>query len=184
MSFRAFISVDIAVTESVRDMIHDLKVAGPDLKVVDPSRIHVTLKFLGETKEEMVDPILAVMSATTMGVRPFTMILRGTGAFPSKNRIRVVWLGMDDALPLGTIASRLDEGLAALGMEREKRPFAPHLTVARTRQEVPRPSVRKVIEDHAQTEFGRFEVDRIRLKRSVLAPAGPRYSTVGEVILG
>jgi RNA 2',3'-cyclic 3'-phosphodiesterase len=184
MFFRAFISVDIVATGSVRDIIHELKVAGPDLKVVDPSQIHVTLKFLGETREEMVEPIMAAMRTATTGVGPFTMKLRGTGAFPSRNRIRVVWLGMDDALPLGTIAFRLDEGLAALGMEREKRPFAPHLTVARTRQEAPRPSIRKVIEDHAQTEFGSFEVDRIRLKRSVLTPAGPRYSTVSEVVLG
>ena len=104
------------------------------------------------------------------------------GAFPSKNRIRVVWVGMNDILPMGTMATRLDESLSAQGFERERRPFAPHLTVARTKVESSHPAVRQVLENHAQSDFGTIFVDRIRLKKSVLTQCGPQYSTIEEIV--
>lgn len=183
MSFRAFISIDLARIQEIEDFIVSLRTADPTLKVVDPKQIHITLKFLGETPESKVPDIVEAMREAAKGIEPFTVPLRGSGAFPSKNRIRVIWVGMNDTLPLGTMATRLDESLSLQGFERERRPFAPHLTVARTKVESSNPSVRQIIENNAQGEFGTIFVDRIRLKKSVLTQCGPRYSTVEEVIL-
>jgi 2'-5' RNA ligase len=184
MPFRAFISIDLARLKEVEDLIISLKTADTTLKVVDPGLIHITLKFLGDTEESKVEGITEAMRSAAEGIDPFEVRLGGTGAFPSKNRIRVVWVGMNDTLPLGTMASRLDESLSQLGFERERRPFAPHLTVARARSEAPNPAVRQVIENHLQADFGVVHVDRLRLKKSVLTRCGPQYSTVEEVVLG
>lgn len=183
MPFRAFISIDLARIQEVEDLIVSLRTAGPTLKVVDPGQIHITLKFLGETPEAKVPVIAEAMREAAQGIEPFTVTLKGTGAFPSKNRIRVVWVGMNDTLPMGTMATRLDELLSRQGFERERRPFAPHLTVARAKFESSNPSVRQVIESNAQNEFGTVFVDRIRLKKSVLTQCGPQYSTVEEIML-
>jgi 2'-5' RNA ligase len=183
MPFRAFISVDLPRMKEVEDLIDDLKIADPTLKVVDPTLIHVTLKFLGDTDESKVKDIGDAMRKATEGITPFEVRLTGAGAFPSENRIRVVWVGMNDTLPMGMMASRLDEDLADLGIERERRPFAPHLTVARARSEAPSPAVRQVIENNLHLDFGVFRVDRIRLKKSILTRCGPQYSTVEEVLL-
>ncbi|MBI0584675.1 MAG: RNA 2',3'-cyclic phosphodiesterase [Methanomassiliicoccus sp.] len=183
MTFRAFISVDLARIPEIEDLIVALKTADPTLKVVDPGQIHVTLKFLGDTSEDRIEGIAAAMTEAAEGVSPFQVALKGTGAFPSRNRIRVVWVGMNDTLPLATIANRLDESLSQMGIEREKRPFAPHLTVARSRTEGPNPVIRQLLENRAQSDFGLFHVDRIRLKKSVLTKCGPQYSTVEEVPL-
>lgn len=183
MTFRAFISVDLDREERIADYIAELKNADPTLKVVDPGQIHITLKFLGDTDEAKVPPISEAMRAAAEGVPPFDLKLAGSSAFPSKNKIRVIWIGMNDALPLGTMAGRLDEGLAALGIARENRPFAPHVTVARTKVDAPNPAVRQVIDNHAHADFGTHRIDRLLLKKSVLTKCGPQYSTVEEIRL-
>jgi len=183
MTVRAFISVDLQKEESVEAFAAALKNADPTLKVVDPSHMHITLKFLGDTDEKLLPRIAEVMVEAAKGIAPFNIAFKGTGAFPSKNRIRVVWVGMNDTLPMATMAGRLDEGLAELGITREARPFAPHLTVARARGDVPNPSIRQLIENHADDDFGSQEVTAIRLKKSVLTKCGPVYSTLEEVTL-
>lgn len=183
MSFRAFISVDLARIQEVEDLIASLKTADPTLKVVDPGQIHITLKFLGETLESRVPALVEAMNGAAQGIEPFMVSLKGVGAFPSKNRMRVIWVGMNDTLPMGTIATRLDESLAEQGFERERRPFAPHLTVARAKVESSNPTVRQIIDNSNQNDFGSVFVDRIRLKKSVLTRCGPQYSTVEEVML-
>jgi 2'-5' RNA ligase len=90
---------------------------------------------------------------------------------------------MNDALPLATMATRLDESISAFGFERERRPFAPHLTVARTKVEGSSPVVRQLIENHAASDMGSQRISAIRLKKSVLTRCGPQYSTVFEVPL-
>jgi 2'-5' RNA ligase len=183
MTFRAFISVDLARQKEIEDYIIDLKNADPTLKVVDPSQIHITLKFLGDTNESLIPKIADEMRKAAEGVQPFELRFKGSDAFPSKNRIRVIWVGMNDALPMATMATRLDEGLSALGFERERRPFAPHLTVARTKVEGSSPVVRKLIENRSALDMGSQRIEAIRLKKSVLTQCGPQYSTVEEVKL-
>jgi 2'-5' RNA ligase len=183
MSFRAFISIDLPRLMEIEDFIIELKTADPTFKVVDPTLIHITLKFLGDTDESKVKAIGKALSKAAEGIAPFEVQLIGAGAFPSQNRIRVVWVGMNATLPLVTMATRLDEDLADLGIERERRPFAPHLTVARARGERPSPAVRQVIENHLHSEFGVFRVDCIRLKKSILTRCGPEYTTVEEALL-
>ncbi|MDW5563482.1 MAG: RNA 2',3'-cyclic phosphodiesterase [Methanomassiliicoccus sp.] len=183
MSFRAFISIDLARIREIEDLIISLKTADPTLKVVDPGQIHITLKFLGETPESKVQGIVDTMKEAAQGIEPFEVQLKGAGAFPTKNRIRVIWVGMNDTLPMGTMATRLDESLSRQGFERERRPFAPHLTMARTKVEASNPVLRQLIDNNAHNEFGTIFVDRIRLKKSILTKCGPQYSTVEEILL-
>ncbi len=183
MTVRAFIAVDLERNERIVDFAAALKSAEPTLKVVDPSLMHITLKFLGETDEAKLDAIADVVREAARGVPPFTITFKGAGAFPSLNKIRVAWVGVNDVLPMATIAGRLDERLADLGVEREARPFAPHLTLARARSDAPHPALRQVISDRDGMEFGSQVINAIRLKKSVLTRCGPEYHTLQEVLL-
>ena len=183
MTVRAFISVDLDRNERIVEFATALKSAEPTLKVVDPSLIHITLKFLGETDERKLPAIAEVLQQSARGISPFTISFKGAGAFPSMNRIRVVWVGVNDVLPLATIAGRLDEGLAELGVTRESRAFAPHITLARARSDAPHPALRQIIHDRDEVDFGTQEIKAVRLKRSVLTRCGPEYHTIEEVVL-
>ncbi len=184
MKFRAFISADIVPNDALVGVLDELRRSRADLKVVRPELLHVTLKFLGDTEESLVDDILAGIENSTRGVASFKTRLVGMGAFPSMSNIRVVWVGMEDGKTLGTIASRLDEALRPLGFERDKKGFVPHLTVARARSGRNIANVQEILRRNAATDYGEYQIDRILLKRSVLSPAGPTYSVVREKILG
>jgi 2'-5' RNA ligase len=183
MKFRAFISADIAPNEKLVSLLRQLAMSRADLKVVRPELVHVTLKFLGDTEESMVDQIEELIKGCAKGVLPFTVRLRGMGAFPSMSNMRVVWVGMEDAQPLGQIANRLDDSLKALGFERDSKGFKPHLTLARTRSARNIANLQEIIRENAATDFGDYPVDSIRLKKSVLSPSGPTYSVVREIML-
>ncbi|PJB20891.1 MAG: RNA 2',3'-cyclic phosphodiesterase, partial [Euryarchaeota archaeon CG_4_9_14_3_um_filter_38_12] len=57
---RAFISADIGALPGIVKVLDDLKNTDADLKLVEPENIHLTLKFLGEIDEKMVDEIAGV----------------------------------------------------------------------------------------------------------------------------
>ncbi len=184
MTFRAFISADIRPGEALVGVLGRLAQSRADLKIVRPELLHVTLKFLGDTDEGLTPQIHERIVTACNGIGPFRVRLQGMGAFPSMSNIRVVWVGMQDGEQLGVIAGKLDAALKELGFERDKKGFVPHLTVARTRTPRNIANVQEILRENAATDYGEYAVDRILLKKSVLSPQGPTYSTVIEHILG
>ncbi len=183
MSFRAFISVDLNAGQALREVCGELRGTKASLKVVDPAIMHITLKFLGDIDERNVPGIVEVMRSSADGVEPFEFKLNGMGAFPNRNRIKVVWIGIPNPGPMIILADRIDEGLASLGFERERREFKPHLTVARARTPKGMDSVQEIMRRLGNQDFGSQSIDSIRLKRSVLGPKGPTYHIVEEIPL-
>lgn len=127
-----------ALVEGVR-ALDGAAIVGPvrrgsnDVRWVRLDNLHVTLRFLGPTLEEKVDAVGGVVRAAAAVTEPFDVRLAGAGAFPSPDRPRALWLGMDEgAQELAALAARLDAGLVESGWPPEERPFRPHLTLARS----------------------------------------------------
>lgn len=184
MSFRAFIAADVEATPRLMDLKRSLGETGAQLKLVDLENIHLTLKFLGDTDESLVEEIAGIMRAAVEGVEPFTMEIRGTGVFPNPNYMKVLWVGLENAQPLVAMAKRIDSEVSRLGFKREKKGFHPHITVARVKGPRRKNQVQQILRDYQDEVFGTQEVDRIRLKKSVLSREGPTYSTVEEAVFG
>ena len=183
MKFRAFIAADIVPGDALVTVLHDLARSRADLKVVKPELLHVTLKFLGDTEENLADELLARVENAAKNIEPFAIRLRGMGAFPSMSNIRVVWVGIEDGRLLGEIASRLDSSLVDLGFEKDRKGFVPHLTIARARSGRNMANVQEILRQNAASDYGEYSIDRILLKKSVLSPQGPSYSVVREHLL-
>jgi len=184
MKFRAFISADVEPSDALVGVIDELVRSRSDLKIVRPELMHITLKFLGDTDESLVDEVLVRISNATEGVGPFRIHLRGMGAFPSMSNIRIVWVGIEDGKPLQDIAAKLDASMIDLGFDRDRKGFVPHLTLARTRSGRNIANVQEILRTKAASDYGEYLIDRIMLKKSVLSPQGPTYSTVREHRLG
>ncbi len=182
MRFRAFIAVDIHGGLSADGVLAGLRASGADLKLVEERNLHLTLRFLGDTEEGRIGDIRRAMEESVEGAAPFELRFRGLGVFPNLNYMKVVWIGLDGAEPLVTIAGRLDEALGRIGFGREGR-FSPHLTVARVRSPRNRDRLLGLLQEHANEDLGRMAVSKLALKKSVLGPAGPAYATVVEVKL-
>lgn len=183
MTFRAFISADIVPSDALASVLRELAGSRADLKIVKPELLHVTLKFLGDTDESLTQEITSRMRDAIKDIPPFSIRLTGMGAFPSMSNIRVVWVGIEDGRSLGEIAKRLDVSLGELGFERDKKGFVPHLTLARTRSGRNVANIQEILRRNGATDYGQYLIDRILLKKSVLSPLGPTYSTVMVAVL-
>ena len=174
---RLFVALDIA--EEVRSrlgaLLNELRRSNPDVKWVKPESLHVTLKFLGEQPESKFQHISEALGA----IRPpgrFEMTLRGLGCFPNERRPRVFWVGVEAPPQLGELAASVDEAMARLGIEREKRPFSPHLTLGRAREGGPPPAPGPLWTRHLADDFGATAGNEFFLYQSKLSPAGSQYT--------
>lgn len=179
---RCFISVDIedpGLLNALEGAQRRLEMTGADLKLVERENIHITMRFLGEVREGLLDELQRLVSGTAF--RLFRAELRGLGVFPSLQRPRVVWAGITSGVEeLTEIFQRLEGEIVGMGFRPERRGFSPHITLARVRSGRNREQLAGAVREHANELFGTFEIERIRLKRSDLTPRGPIYTTMAE----
>lgn len=182
-TFRGFIACEIKSTPQILALEQEIKKIGADVKLVEPENIHITMKFLGDTDEHVIDDIERIMKESVHDIKPFSIVLKGTGVFPNQQYMKVLWIGIIDNGVIGTIAQRIDGKLEQLGFSREHREFSPHLTIGRVKTAKNKDRLLKVIENHASDEFTLQEIRSISLKKSDLTPQGPIYTTLREVTL-
>jgi len=175
---RTFIAVKFPLTAELRDVCVELESMGRPIKPIAQDGIHVTLKFLGDTKQADVPAIGQTIHDVAAGKAAFEAELMGLGAFPNVRRPSVVWAGLAGAEMLSTIASELSKRLQRLGYEAEKRPFRPHLTLARVRNQPPPPELSELIEAFASTTFGSVRIETLVFFQSELRRDGPQYTVL------
>ena len=99
---------------------------------VPKENIHLTLAFLGRVDDQRIGVISSAIGEAVQGHVDFGVRLGELGAFPSTRRARVVWAGLDDPTQgIAGLAGSVGEAMEGLGFPREKRAFAPHVTLAR-----------------------------------------------------
>ena len=180
---RSFIAVEIteqAVLENLRRLGQTLTDTGADLRLVEVKNLHITLRFLGTVAHSLVDEVGGVLDE--IAFQPFDVELRGVGVFPSMQRVNVVWVGIErGSTELLKVFNQLEPKLRDLGFKPDRRGFVPHITVARVKSGRNRDVLANTVANVSGMEFGGFGVDAIKLKKSVLTPKGPMYSTIHEV---
>lgn len=141
---------------------------------------HLTLHFLGEVDNDRVGPIAAALTPVAAEFAPFDLTLEGVGAFPARERPRVLWVGATEgATRLGQLADRLRHALSGEGEPSRERPFVAHLTILRVRSAADRQRADELLSGAvAAPAPRRFRVDAFLLKESVLSPRGATHRTV------
>jgi 2'-5' RNA ligase len=132
-AMRLFIAVDVpeAAVLAVAAAIEPWHVAFPNVRWVPPANWHITVKFLGATPADRVPLVEGSVGDVASAHRRATVEVRGLGAFPSVERARVLWAGVDDPdAGLDALVTDLETELAP-EFRKEMRRFHPHLTVAR-----------------------------------------------------
>lgn len=174
---RAFLALPLgeAFEASVRSVVEKLKNQHPEIKWVQPSQIHVTLHFFGPIESRVIPKISDGVVPVTQKTKPLKLSLQGMGGFPSLERPRVIWGGIEGEVEALThLWFSLEERFTKLGFECEKRTFKPHLTLGRVREGKRGPLLKNI-------EFGPTEmklVSEIALFKSILSSAGPKYEKI------
>jgi len=135
-ALRLFIALDTPpkIRPGVAETRDRLKQSYADVKWEPNEKLHCTVKFLGNTDERRVPEIISSIETICLAIKPFTVIYRGLGCFPSLRDPRVVWLGIDNPTgELRDLAKRIELAMAPLGFEPELRAFHPHVTLGRVK---------------------------------------------------
>jgi 2'-5' RNA ligase len=145
---RAFIAVELddALRKEIAGFQQTLRTTldraadGARIAWVRPASLHLTLKFMGDVDESIVQPLHQSIVSAASAWRPIEVAMVRLGGFPRLQEPRNLWLGpderweeSDDARRLQVIARAIDERVAAHGIDRERRPFSPHLTLGRVK---------------------------------------------------
>jgi len=157
-----------------------------------PASIHLTIKFLGDMDEQVIDSMLVAVEQTVGSQIPVNVPLERLGAFPRPQSPRVLWVGPSENWERGGEATRIaeihgaiEQACEGLSFLRETRPFSPHLTLARI----------KVGERHVGValarigvlglpiSLGSLAVESVVLMKSELKPTGSVYTKLWEVRL-
>ncbi len=179
--FRGFIAIEVDSFPKIIELENEIKNSGAMVKLVEPQNIHITLKFLGDTNENLIEKIEEILRTSVQDIKPFEISLRGAGFFPNQNYIKVIWIGIENTEQLGQIAYKIDDQTSKLGFDREKRKFSAHLTIARVKSAKNKDKLIQIIEKYKEIEFGKIIVNSIKLKQSELTPKGPIYTTLKDI---
>lgn len=136
--------------------------------------LHLTLKFFGEVAPNRLEVIEEAVRAAATDTSPLPLALGELGAFPSDQRPRVLWLGLEAPPALELMQDRLERRAEAIGFPPEGAPFHPHVTLGRVRegQRLPPGALQGVSGEYEAVSFVAAEVV---LYESVLGRGGPRY---------
>jgi len=179
---RAFVAIRLSaqVIGAITEFAAKIGALGAQVAWVKPANFHLTLRFLGDQADvAKLEPLKAALSAVAAETRPFVIGARGIGAFPDWHRARVVWVGLESA-ELMTLAERVEASAVSAGFERERRPYAAHLTVGRVRGFHRWRETARALQDWAEHDFGSSPIDSMTLYRSILSPEGSIYQALAE----
>ncbi len=183
---RLFIALNLPKRE--RQRIHraarPLREEELPVRWIDPDAFHITLKFLGQVRADLIPEVEDTIGRVAGSTGTFEMALTGFGAFPTIRRPRVLWLGVEASPELRCLKQDLEWALGDCGFDPETRAFHPHLTLGRTENDQGAGSFRGLDEVVADLEYhGTIQVRTLDLMRSHLSREGARYSVVSSAKL-
>ena len=188
-TIRAFLAVTVSadakdVLSGIRDKLSSSELHG--LKLVDPTQIHLTIKFLGKVSVDDIERVTEATCSIAADYKPFTLKLQGVGVFPSVRRANVLWVGLaGDLLILKQLTVDVNTELASLGIDPEKR-FSPHLTVARISKNISPIDRRRAVDRlfSITPEPALVPVSSINIMSSTLHRSGPHHKRISVIQLG
>lgn len=184
---RLFLAVHLSVptTRKIAEAVERMRARtqGTGLRVawVPQAHLHVTLKFLGWARAEVVEGVRDVVARIGKTQKGFELGARGMGAFPSASAPQVLWVGVEDPSGgLAKLAQQIETGMDTLGFPKEARAFAPHVTIGRIKEG-------KMDSEHlfgqGLADFGASLVRDVVLYESIMKSYGSEYVVVARMPL-
>lgn len=183
---RLFVALELPASarDSLGALIGALRREVPDslCRWVCAESIHLTLKFLGETPAARIPALCRVLDGAVVGCAPLTLRPAGIGTFRGRQGIRVLWVGLHgETERVAVLARRVDVAAGGMGWDEEKRPWRPHLTLARVQDRAGREARSRLgeqLKSFVAPVLPTFQVDDVALVVSALRPGGAQYKTL------
>ena len=164
-----------AAAQNLQQRLRDARVT-LTARWVPEQNLHVTLWFLGNLDDDRASEVVRALRSD-WDVSAFSITVSGAGSFPPQRPPSILWLGVSDgAAALAELHRELANRLVPLGFEPERRPYHPHISIARVK-DADRAVPRKLgsILDAAASQPGSGLIRSIALFQSHVSSAGARY---------
>ena len=178
---RTFVSVSVPKEiVNIQSMLKStVEPKGVKVRWVMNGKMHLTLKFLGNTTQGSIDNLNEALFNAAKSAKVINLSISGTGAFPVKGRPNVLWLGIKgDIDELKQLTVNINNSLEPLGFITEKRDFLPHVTIARIKS-----NQKKIpnISNYLNTTFTELpmKIVKISLVQSESFSKGTFYTILG-----
>lgn len=176
---RAFVSIHLpdSLKKQLGNLQQKLRPQLPMVRWISAKNSHLTLKFLGDIREEdlpRVDEALRPIAEDTL---PFTMEFQGIGQFPPRGALSVLWVGIRKGnRELVELEKRIRKAFTSGRVPFDGKPFSPHITLGR----IPRgkPVFWQPPNEVQSQQHGSMPVEGYSLMQSHLHPKGAVHTEV------
>lgn len=147
----------------------------------DDSKVHLTLKFIGEVKEEILEPITKELNFLEHFQKVNCTLEKFGFFFKAKDEPRILWLGLNLNKAIYSIVEELNQRLSKFSIPIEHRKFKAHLTLLRIKNDVPKDFISKF--SNAKIPENNFSANEIVLMKSELTANGSTYKEIKKYYL-
>lgn len=192
-TIRSFIAIELSdeARAALADLQNRLKAVAPAqaMRWAPPESIHLTLHFLGDVAADDVEKIAELIQQAASAYPPFDLTVGGLGCFPNTRRPRIIWVGVSGQTEtLLSLQQNLGEKLKEIGFTPEARPYVPHLTLGRVKDNLPLRQLTQLGQAIEQTQgqvgqLATLHVTEISLMKSELKPTGAIYTQMVQARL-
>jgi RNA 2',3'-cyclic 3'-phosphodiesterase len=176
---RIFIAVDLPAAVKERIWLKYSDITDANLKLVKKENIHITLKFIGYADTLKVGKIKIAAQKAANKIDAFKFkISKQLSCFPKYDKAKVLYVGIErGAEALELLFKEVEAELEKLFIRKEKRPYLPHITLARAKLPCNVSEYSKKISFDIENEIGCI---KLSLFESILNKAGPVYKIIEE----
>lgn len=177
---RLFTGIAIAprVLDNIERLLGELRPLAP-LNWTPVENLHITSKFIGEWPEQRLTELERALSEIPPPGNIEIAVSR-FGFFPNPHHPRVLFAGVQAGPALAELARSIDESLFPLGCAREDRPYSPHLTLAKIKNENIRHLREHIASTMTNTDFGSFDAVDFHLYLSKPGARGSVYTKLAS----
>ena len=169
---RAFVALPLP--DDIRSKLAVAQFLLPLPRKVPAENLHITLVFLGEVPDPVLEDVHLALSA--LGLAPVTLRLQGFGLFGG-DRPRSLHAQVEAGPELGQMQARIARACTMAGAPADGRRFVPHVTLGRFRADLPEAMrLERSVAEGAGFSAGPWVADRFALYRSDTGHDGSRYT--------
>jgi len=177
-SFFAFEISDVVKNE-LESLLKPIRRLFLPLRWVDINNIHITLLFLGDVEQNVIDLVKPKVEAICLKTNSFNFSVEGGGFFGTSKQPKVLWAGISGLLEdVAILKNAVEEQFEPFGIKPEKRPFKPHLTLGRFKDRPEEKTLLKCLTEFENFKSSAFNVNNLVLFKSDLSSKGPVYTKI------
>jgi 2'-5' RNA ligase len=138
-------------------------------------KLHITTKFIGEWPEDRLGDLKKTLAGVTSPA-PVDIEIQRIGWLPNPRSARILYAGVESSETLTALAAATERAAEGIGVPSEDRVYRPHVTLARTRKQIPLDALRRALSEIELSDIGSYQAASFALYLS----ASGKYTKLQE----